>query len=258
MDSLHKTRSSARYSDSCDLLEPLPAFATHQADAMRLYEGSSRLANSFGRLSLENAETSYVESAHWSAILDEVCSSRRLFAEPELKDHFDNENDSIEQRPPAAETLDASGPELVFGHHKCVTKQEILAAMPARPVADRLVATYFASMDLASCMVTQPPAILPIMLTSIVIIHSPTFLKEVSFCGTIVWTSPVGRQMLSMSSMSDSGRIQCGRLSCGLACCSQSCARQQYFKSSPRTEQVKASTHDCQPPSLQLRCIVRR
>jgi hypothetical protein len=82
MDSLHKTRSSARYSDSCDLLEPLPAFATHQADAMRLYEGSSRLANSFGRLSLENAETSYVESAHWSAILDEVCSSRRLFAEP--------------------------------------------------------------------------------------------------------------------------------------------------------------------------------
>ncbi len=32
----------------------------------------SQLPESFGRMSLENSETSYVESAHWSAILDGV------------------------------------------------------------------------------------------------------------------------------------------------------------------------------------------
>lgn len=32
----------------------------------------SQLSDSFGRISLENAETTYVESAHWTAILDGV------------------------------------------------------------------------------------------------------------------------------------------------------------------------------------------
>jgi hypothetical protein len=33
----------------------------------------SRLLDTFGRISLENAETSYVGSGHWVAILDGVC-----------------------------------------------------------------------------------------------------------------------------------------------------------------------------------------
>lgn len=33
----------------------------------------ARLPDTFGRISLENAETSYVGSAHWIAILDGVC-----------------------------------------------------------------------------------------------------------------------------------------------------------------------------------------
>lgn len=33
----------------------------------------SQLSNSLGRISIENAELSYVEGAHWTAILDGVC-----------------------------------------------------------------------------------------------------------------------------------------------------------------------------------------
>jgi hypothetical protein len=36
-------------------------------------EPSSNLANSFGRITLDNAETSYVDGAHWTSILDSVC-----------------------------------------------------------------------------------------------------------------------------------------------------------------------------------------
>ena len=35
-------------------------------------KGSPPLADSFGRISLEKSETTYVESTHWTAILDEV------------------------------------------------------------------------------------------------------------------------------------------------------------------------------------------
>lgn len=38
-------------------------------------EPQNRLPDTFGRISLENAETSYVGSAHWIAILDGVCTS---------------------------------------------------------------------------------------------------------------------------------------------------------------------------------------
>ena len=51
----------------------------HEVDWNKLPEDLSQLSESFGRISLKNAETSYVESAHWTAILDGVCRVR-LFA----------------------------------------------------------------------------------------------------------------------------------------------------------------------------------
>jgi hypothetical protein len=35
-------------------------------------QNSAPLTDSFGRISLEESETTYVESTHWTAILDEV------------------------------------------------------------------------------------------------------------------------------------------------------------------------------------------
>lgn len=46
--------------------------AEHEVDGNMLPQDPSLLSDSFGRISLENAETSYVESAHWTAILDGV------------------------------------------------------------------------------------------------------------------------------------------------------------------------------------------
>ena len=56
---------------------------------------------------------------------------------------------------------DLNGPELLLGENKHVSKQEILAAVPSRPIVDSLVSLFFKSVEIA-----------PILL------HIPTFLNE--------------------------------------------------------------------------------
>jgi hypothetical protein len=65
----------------------------------------------------------------------------------ELKDHFD-EQDSQFSDP--ATIPEFEGPDLLFGSYRHTTKEEILAAFPARPVVDRLVAALFSKLELAS------------------------------------------------------------------------------------------------------------
>lgn len=36
-------------------------------------DDSTKLHASFGKIGLENTETSYVENSHWTAVLDGVC-----------------------------------------------------------------------------------------------------------------------------------------------------------------------------------------
>ncbi|KAK9244839.1 fungal-specific transcription factor domain-containing protein [Lipomyces tetrasporus] len=115
-----------------------------------LPQDPSQLSDSFGRISLENSETSYVESAHWTAILDGIA---------ELKDYFEDDHDPIELHALATEGFD--GPELLCGRYKRVDKPEILAAIPSRSIVDRLIAKYFSTMGLV-CVLT----------------HRPTFIKE--------------------------------------------------------------------------------
>ncbi|KAF4625058.1 hypothetical protein G7Y89_g13112 [Cudoniella acicularis] len=112
----------------------------------------SKLSDTFGRISLENAEMKYVDGAHWTAILDGIA---------ELKDHF--EDDVSETKEPVSEPagFPTEEPELLFGLKNYATKQEILAAIPARPVVDRLISKYFNAMDMSP-----------------VVIHSPSFLKQ--------------------------------------------------------------------------------
>jgi hypothetical protein len=56
------------------LVSTLSASNREQSDKNQAQatEDSSQLSESFGRFSLENSETSYVESAHWTAVLDGV------------------------------------------------------------------------------------------------------------------------------------------------------------------------------------------
>ncbi|CAM1504947.1 Fc.00g025380.m01.CDS01 [Cosmosporella sp. VM-42] len=108
-----------------------------------------------GSMQLTNSGTSYVSSAHWAAVLDGIA---------ELKDRFEEEEEESQQarcRVSEPSYPDWTGPQLLYGCPKFVTKEEILASVPTRPVVDRLVSRYFNSFEMS-------PAV----------VHSVEFLKE--------------------------------------------------------------------------------
>lgn len=82
------------------------------------------------------------------------------------------------------ELPEVEGPELLFGSNNYASKQDILASVPARPIVDRLVNEYFKGMDMVpgkSFVWSCDGRILRRLTQALVVIHVPTFLKEVSF-----------------------------------------------------------------------------
>lgn len=126
-----------------------------------------RLADMFGRISLENDETSYVSAAHWTAILDSIAELRNLFEDDEGSSFPDLE---LEMRQPPTEK-----PALLFLSHKYASKHDILSSVPSRPIVDRLVSGYFSAMDMAP-----------------VVVHGPTFLKEYE----AFWRNPLATPVM--------------------------------------------------------------
>lgn len=110
-------------------------------DEAALNGTQNQLLNSFGRISLENSEIGYVDSTHWTAILDGIA---------DLKDHFDDAADSPESINSTAHEPDSGLTMSLLGWVRPVTRAEILVAVPPRPVSDRLVACYFNSANAAS------------------------------------------------------------------------------------------------------------
>jgi len=103
-----------------------------------------------GRISVTDAGTTWVESDHWTAILDGIS---------ELKDSLENVPGTN-----ADDNLDVSdsiGPELLLGEQKQVKAQDLLAAIPPRHIADRLVSQFVKSVEIAP-----------------MVLHIPTFLNE--------------------------------------------------------------------------------
>ncbi|PVH70209.1 hypothetical protein DL98DRAFT_661284 [Cadophora sp. DSE1049] len=118
-----------------------------------------QIMDTFGRISLENSETSYVDGGHWKAILDGIA---------ELKDHF--EDTTQQPSHPENNTASESGvPELLLGNNRRISKHELLAAVPPRPAVDRLISRFFNTMDMAP-----------------VVVHGPTFLDEYE----LFWMDP--------------------------------------------------------------------
>lgn len=124
-----------------------------QGEQAESYQPS--VSDTFGRISLENHETSYVGSAHWTAILDSIA---------ELKDHFEDEGDDdyhlADPHTGTGQLPLIERPLLLFGSSRDATKLEILSSIPPRPVVDRLVSGYFGAMDVTP------------------VIHGPSFLRE--------------------------------------------------------------------------------
>ncbi|KAL4977306.1 hypothetical protein BDW66DRAFT_132668 [Aspergillus desertorum] len=77
-----------------------------------------------GTLKLRESGTSYVQSAHWEAILTKIRG---------LKEDLVTDS----RAPP--------GSHLFYGPNRHATRDEILAAVPPRPVVDRLIAVHFDS-----------------------------------------------------------------------------------------------------------------
>ena len=197
-----------------------------------------QLSDNLGWMSLENAETSYVESAHWRAILDKVrrqcfIHSSNLKSDQiqivELRDHF--EDGSTPTGPLARETQvpEFEGPELLFGGYKTVEKRDILAAMPPRPLVDRLVVKCFNSVDIAPGTLTLLES-RPFHAETNSDHSSADFLQR-STC----LSEGQGFCLLTVASMRNFGRIHQKHPSCGLVFYLQRCAQQLCTSNSLQT-----------------------
>ncbi|KAI1412309.1 hypothetical protein F5Y13DRAFT_180119 [Hypoxylon sp. FL1857] len=96
-----------------------------------------------GTLRNTPAGTSYVDGAHWTALLDGIS---------ELKDCFE---DTIESAPNFQSSIPPQvapdygpSPLLLYGRFTQASKGEIVSTLPARPVVDRLISRFFNSVDL--------------------------------------------------------------------------------------------------------------
>lgn len=102
---------------------------------------SNSTASDCGSLQLTQSSTKYVNSAHWAAVLDGIA---------DLRDYLDEEGEVQDDTPLDELSLaERSGPQLLYGCARPVTKEEILASIPERPVVDRLISCYFNSFDMS-------------------------------------------------------------------------------------------------------------
>ncbi|KAF7175026.1 hypothetical protein CNMCM7691_005494 [Aspergillus felis] len=92
-------------------------------------------ASDCGSLQLTQSSTNYVNSAHWAAVLDGIADLKIQLDEEE-----EVQNDTPLDEPPFAQR---GGPRLLYGCTALLTKEEILATIPERPVVDRLISGYF-------------------------------------------------------------------------------------------------------------------
>jgi hypothetical protein len=87
-----------------------------------------------GTLKLRESGTSYVQSAHWEAVLTRIRG---------LKEDLVTDNKA------------PTGSHLFYGPNRHATRNEILAAVPPRPVVDRLMALHFDSYIITPCQYIQ-------------------------------------------------------------------------------------------------------
>ncbi|THC96452.1 hypothetical protein EYZ11_004043 [Aspergillus tanneri] len=104
------------------------------------------------KLVVKDAGTSYIDGAHWSAILEEING---------VKEYLQGGDEISDEESEDSEALDPTSPTLLFGLSKTASIEELLADIPPRPVCDRLISQFLKSKE-------------PL----IVVYHIPTFQKE--------------------------------------------------------------------------------
>ncbi|RDW86274.1 putative Zn(II)2Cys6 transcription factor [Aspergillus mulundensis] len=119
---------------------PRPDHETEQ----KSNSSDDEIASSLGRMQVGETGTSYVSGSHWAALQDSIA---------EIKEYLDSDT-------PLSQNY-SEGPALLVGLCPPVGKDDFLAAVPPKDVADRLVSRFFNSME---------PGVL--------IFHAPTFQNE--------------------------------------------------------------------------------
>ncbi|KAF2034022.1 hypothetical protein EK21DRAFT_19502, partial [Setomelanomma holmii] len=124
------------------------------------------LASDFGRINLQSQDSSYVESDHWSAILDEISDLKDMVSDQTNGLHGDSGGDLTSM----------PGTDLFLSSLYPTTKMEVIAALPPRIVVDSLVTKYFESADM------------PVTL----ILHRKVFLKQYE----AFWNDPLATSVM--------------------------------------------------------------
>ncbi|KUM60488.1 hypothetical protein ACN42_g6629 [Penicillium freii] len=86
-----------------------------------------------GSMRLHSHGTNYVGSFHWAAVLDSIS---------ELRDHYEEEEEARLLAANDHVLYESPGPRLLYEPVQ-TTKADLLAAIPAQPAVDRMVARYF-------------------------------------------------------------------------------------------------------------------
>ena len=106
-------------------------------------QASDTLSSSFGRINIQDDESSYTESDHWTAILDEISDFQNMFKDHEGPRNHDSRTEQ-KTHPGLGLFLDQLNP---------VTKVDILSVLPPRPIVDGLIAKYFSAADMPVTLV---------------------------------------------------------------------------------------------------------
>ena len=142
-----------------------PAPKSHTPSSLVVSEAASPADP--GTLELRESGTSYVQSAHWEAILTKIRG---------LKEDLVTDS----KAPP--------GSHLFYGPSRHATRDEILAAVPPRPVVDRLMTLHFDSYIITPCQYIQ--AFFPLSEVLTVCCRSHSW-QEVSPRGGFFLTWPI-------------------------------------------------------------------
>lgn len=103
--------------------------------------GRASPSSDHGSMKIDSSGASYVGSSHWAAVLDQIA---------DLKGHLEKEEETdTPQFAPDLLYSRPNSPQLLSGYTQHLPREEILASVPARPVADRLLSRFFNSFDVS-------------------------------------------------------------------------------------------------------------
>ncbi|KAK2801390.1 hypothetical protein FQN50_007776 [Emmonsiellopsis sp. PD_5] len=129
-------------------------------------DSAQKVADSFGRLKIDESGTSYVGSSHWEAILEDL---------EDMKGLSESSEKSYREASPSLLQPPEKGVELLIGVDMAITREEILNTLPAKPVADYMISQFFQVMELGS-----------------LILHPPTFRKDYE----LFWEDPSSKPII--------------------------------------------------------------